>query len=238
MYQSQKIYVKPDMKMSTLINENPSLLLMLDFFEVDFAVGDKTIEKICNENNIKINVFLIICNLYNGFYPNKSDIKASEMDILQIIKFLKNSHRYYKKDQYPEVKSYIQQLYINQNKTDIGRIENFFNEYFEEVVAHLRYEDEIAFPYFSQLINDKCNSVSTGFSVNEYREHHSDIETKLSDLKTLLLKHISLKNDFTLRRKMLYSLFDLERDLYIHSAIEEMVLLPLVDEIETRTANG
>lgn len=238
MYQSQKIYVNPDMKMSTLINENPSLLLMLDFFEVDYAVGDRTIEKICKENKININVFLIICNLYNGFYPNKADIKTSEMDISQIIKFLKNSHKYYKKDQYPQIKNYIQQLYVNQNKTDIGRIESFFNEYFEEVVEHLRYEDEIAFPYFCRLINNECDSSTTKFSVNEYRIHHSDIETKLSDLKTLLLKHVSLKDDFTLRRKILYSLFELERDLNIHSTIEEMVLLPLVDEIETQRGNG
>lgn len=238
MYQSQKIYVNPNMKMSTLINENPPLLLMLDFFEVDYAVGDRTIEKICKENNININVFLVICNLYNGFYPNKSDIKTSDMDISLIIKFLKNSHKFYKKDRYPEIKNYIHQLYINQSKTDIGRIESFFNEYFEEVVEHLRYEDEIAFPYFCRLINSECDSSATKFSVNEYREHHSDIETKLSDLKTLLLKHVSLKDDFALRRKILYSLFELERDLNIHSTIEEMVLLPLVDEIETQRGNG
>jgi len=224
--------------MSTLINENPPLLLMLDFFEVDYAVGDRTIEKICKENNININVFLVICNLYNGFYPNKSDIKTSDMDISLIIKFLKNSHKFYKKDRYPEIKNYIHQLYINQSKTDIGRIESFFNEYFEEVVEHLRYEDEIAFPYFCRLINSECDSSATKFSVNEYREHHSDIETKLSDLKTLLLKHVSLKDDFALRRKILYSLFELERDLNIHSTIEEMVLLPLVDEIETQRGNG
>lgn len=238
MYQSQKIYVNPNMKMSTLINENPPLLLMLDFFEVDYAVGDRTIEKICKENNININVFLVICNLYNGFYPNKSDIKTSDMDISLIIKFLKNSHKFYKKDRYPEIKNYIHQLYINQSKIDIGRIESFFNEYFEEVVEHLRYEDEIAFPYFCRLINSECDSSATKFSVNEYREHHSDIETKLSDLKTLLLKHVSLKDDFALRRKILYSLFELERDLNIHSTIEEMVLLPLVDEIETQRGNG
>ncbi len=232
MYQTHKTYIKPSMRMSKLINENPTLLLMMEYFEIDYAVGDKTIERLCAENNVNMSVFLVISNLYNGFYPNAAEVSVDDLAVSPIINFLKNTHNFYKKDKYPEIQNYIQQLYHHQDKEDIAQIERFFNEYFDEVIEHLNYEDEVAFPYFCQLLKSNPDITQSKFSVREYREHHTDIETKLSDLKMLLLKHVSLKDDFTLRRRVLYRLFELERDLNIHSTIEEMVLLPLVDEIE------
>lgn len=237
MYQTHKTYIIPDMKMSELIIENPSLLLLLEHFEIDFAVKEKTIEQICFENKIPLSVFLVFGNLYNGFYPDEKEIAALE-DISSIIRFLKNSHRFYKHDKYPELKYFIHQLHQKHNTTDILMIEKFFNEYFEEVLEHLDYEESVAFPYICRLIEQGGIEQKNDFSANEYSDHHTDIETKLTDLKNLLLKHISLKNDFSLRRKFLFSLFELEFDLNIHSIIEEKILLPLVGKIETKPVNG
>lgn len=237
MYQTHKTYITPDMKMSDLIIENPKLLLLLEHFEIDFAVKDKSVEQLCSENKIDPSVFLVFGNLYNGFFPDKDEINALN-DISIIIRFLKNSHKFYKHDKYPELKYFIKQLHEKHNTEDILLIEKFFNEYFEEVLEHLDYEDSVAFPYICRLIEDGKFAGELNFSASEYSDHHSDIETKLTDLKNLLLKHISLKNDFSLRRKFLFSLFELEFDLNIHSLIEEKILLPLVGNIETEPANG
>jgi len=237
MYQTHKTYIKPDMKMSDLINENYSLLLFLEYLEIDFAVGDKTVFQLCKENNIDQSVFLVISNLYNGFYPNKDEIYLID-DISIIIKLLKNSHRFYKDDKYPEIKEYLIKLHDKHNTSDIILIEKFFNDYFEDVLEHLDYEEQIAFPYFCQLIEKENIQKTSKFSVREYKEHHSDIETKLADLKNLLLKHITIKNDLTIRRKFLYCLFELEFELKIHSMIEEMILLPLIAKVEKQRLNG
>jgi regulator of cell morphogenesis and NO signaling len=225
------------MKMADLIVENSKLLLLLEHFEIDFAVKDKTVEQLCNDNKIDLAVFLVFGNLYNGFFPDKNEINALE-DISTIIRFLKNSHRFYKHDKYPELKSFLVQLNERQNSEDILMIEKFFNDYFEEVLEHLDYEESIVFPYICRLIENGKIAKNLNFSANEYRDHHSDIETKLTDLKNLLLKHISLKNDFSLRRKFLFSLFELEFDLSVHSLIEDKILLPLVGKIEIEPANG
>jgi regulator of cell morphogenesis and NO signaling len=237
MYQTHKTYITPDMKMSDLITENSSLLLLLEHFEIDFAVNEKTIKQICTENKIDLSVFLVFGNLYNGFYPGKDEINALR-DISSIIRFLKNSHRFYKHDKYPELKQYLKQLHEKHNTEDIHLIEKFFNGYFEEVLEHLDYEESIVFPYIFRLIESGKIIEDNNFSANEYRDHHTDIETKLADLKNLLLKHISLKNDFSLRRKFLFSLFELEFDLNIHSLIEDKILLPLVARIEINPVNG
>lgn len=225
------------MRMSDLIAENSSLLLLLEHFEVDFAVQDKTVEQLCAENKIDLPVFLVFGNLYNGFYPDEKEIAALK-DISAIIRFLKNSHRFYKHDKYPELNYFIKQLHERHNTEDILLIEKFFNDYFKEVLEHLDYEESVVFPYICGLIEDGKIGQKNNFSANEYRDHHTDIETKLTDLKNLLLKHISLKNDFSLRRKFLFSLFELEFDLNIHSLIEDKILLPLVGRIEITTANG
>jgi regulator of cell morphogenesis and NO signaling len=217
--------------MSELINENCSLLLLLEHFEIDFSVSDKTVAQLCKENSVDLSVFIIIGNLYNGFYPSKEEINSIH-DISVIIKFLRNSHKYYKHDKYPEIQRYINKLHEEHNTEDIAMVEKFFMVYFNEVMEHMDYEDKIAFPYFCHLIGSDAFYTKSNFSVNEYREHHTDIETKLADLKNLLLKHIVIKGDLANRRKFLYSLFELEFDLGIHSSIEEKILLPLIEKVE------
>ena len=90
----------------------------------------------------------------------------------------------------------------------------------------------------ANCLGNDFNGSKSAFSVNEYREHHTDIETKLTDLKNLLLRHITIKDDLTIRRKFLYSLFELESDLQIHSQVEELILLPLVESIENGKHHG
>ncbi|MEZ4906350.1 MAG: hypothetical protein R2771_01600 [Saprospiraceae bacterium] len=111
-------------------------------------------------------------------------------------------------------------------------IEKFFNEYFDEVMDHLNYEEQVAFPYFSNICGHNIRKGDTSYSAEEYGSHHTDIEMKLADLKNLLLKHIKIAGDINIKRKFLYSLFELEYDLMIHSVIEERVLIPIVETIE------
>lgn len=239
MYQTKKTYVKPGMKMSDLIFENPSLLLMMEHFDINIVVRNKTVEQICNENQINREVFIAIANLYNGFTITGTK-NIDRRDTGSIILFLKNSHRYYLGEKIPEIRDCINGLYAKNNIPEIKLVGKFFDEYSQEVKEHLDYEDVVAFPYFSSLANDNeyQNLEDTKFSAEEYREHHTDIETKLGELRNLLLKHIPLKQDGSLRRKLLTSLFELENDLTIHSVVEESILIPLIKIIEKQKKVG
>ena len=66
-------------------------------------------------------------------------------------------------------------------------IGKFFDKYFMEVTEHLDYENDVVFPYVPNLNNlltrkNYDNAVSS-YSVTQYREHHDDIEEKLTDLR-------------------------------------------------------
>ncbi|KAF0153256.1 MAG: regulator of cell morphoproteinis and NO signaling [Ignavibacteria bacterium] len=227
-------YIKPEMKISSLVFENPNLLLLMEHLEIDFIVHEKTVKQLCAASNINEDLFILIANLYNGFQPTEQQ-NLTRDDMAAIIKFLKNSHNYYENEKYPEIRSYLEQLQIQNNSAEIKLIEKFFDEYFNEVKEHLHYENRVAFPYFNKLLKNEIGGKEEKlepYSVNEYQEHHSDIESKLNDLKALLLKHVPVENDRVIRRKIIKCLCELENDLNIHSIIEETILIPLVSQIE------
>jgi hypothetical protein len=143
MYQTHKTYIKPDMKMADIITENPSLMLLMEYFKIDDAINDKTIVQICKENQISLSVFLLFSNLYNGFYPIKEDINTIELDVSTIITFLKNSHLFYINDKlntkesvHTLIHEFSHVLTLNKNQ-----------------VKYIELKDEL---YISRLRN-KCN---------------------------------------------------------------------------------
>lgn len=218
--------------MADLIDGNPYLLLMLQHFNIDFRVSDRTVLQLCNQYGISEQLFISIANLYNGS-GIRGEQPFTKKDLLRVIDFLKSSHNYYRFDKYPQISTYIRQLQENHPEKELKLLEKFFNEYFTEVREHLDYEDEVAFPYFITLL-DREKSVHNQevYSSREYSDHHTDIELKLKDLKNLLLKYIKIDNDLDLRRKLFMSLYELEFDLYIHSLIEETILIPSGIDIE------
>lgn len=238
MYYTENLIVVSGMKMSDVIHKNPYFMLMLEHFGVELVVSEKTVNQICIENNININLFLSFANLFNGTKPFPSS-EYSFDDINNILKYLRNCHQYYLEETYPKIRSYIQQMRLLNNQTETEMVEKFFNEYFKEATEHLNYENNVVFPYTLNLYNHLKNNtvaVESDYSVIDYKDHHDDIEEKLTDLKNLLLKYLPQKNDQQIRRSLLFSLFELEYDLHIHSQIEETILIPLVEQME-RTLN-
>ncbi len=220
-----KTFIKCDMKVYDLIEENHTLLLMMQHFEMDFRVDDLTVRQLCEGRGISEKLFIAIANLYNGFKPKENPLKNIG-DVMATIKFLRNSHRYYREDKYPQISTYIHLLQERHPGKELVLLEQFFDEYFAEVMDHLDYEDNVAFPYFVKLIHSDKEEQKELYSAKEYSDHHTDIELKLKDLKNLLLKHINISYDLNLKRRLLFALFELEYDLYIHSLIEETILIP------------
>lgn len=227
--------IKPHRKVVEQIEENTTLLLMMQHFNIDFRFDEKTIQQISQETNISEKLLVAVANLYCGYKPKENPI-TSKKDVKDIIQFLKNSHNYYREEKYPEIIALIRMLQTRHKMKELDFLEFFFNKYFEEVKEHLEYEDNVAFPYFIH-IEEQLETRQIDYSSEKYKEHHTDIEIKLKDFKNLLLKHIHIKDDYAIRRKLLTAVFELEYDLYIHSLIEETILIPIGKMIE-KNKNG
>ena len=235
MVQSKKIFVLPEARMAELVSENPYLMLMLEHFGIGLLVHDKTVRQICNENHVSEALFLTFANLFNGFQPSDT-VTYSFTDLKTITLFLRNTHQYYLEEKYPQIRSYITQMFELNGQSAMLMVEKFFDEYFAEVKEHLHYEDQIVFTYVNNLFDcfekKQLACLPGNYSVSDYQEHHDNIEDKLEDLKNLLLKHLPLDNDQQIRRKLLFSLFELEYDLTIHTRIEDEIFIPLVEKME------
>lgn len=237
MHPPGKAYFRPNTIMLDLLNRNFALLLFLEHFGVDFHLGNQSVRQTCKDYKIEEAAFIAIGNLYNGILPGPEALSNID-SIDDIIRFLRSSHLFYKEDKYPEIMNYLAMLHENHKSKDVILLEQFFRDYFQEVLDHLAYEEEVAFPYFHSLVLPEAPVGKENYSSGEYKEHHTDIETKLEDLKNLMLKHIKIDGDLTIKRKFLNSLFGLEFDLKIHSMIEELILIPLVEKIEKGETNG
>lgn len=233
-------HITEDQKLSDIILANPRIMLLLEHFNLFVPIQEKTIRMICSENNLNANMFLTFANLYSGASSTSVEgFSFKETEV--ILTFLKNSHLYYTHEMYPLIHGIIKQMNeVNKHK-EMFLVEKFFNEYFHEVKEHLNYEDTTAFPYmknlYDHILKKKPLQKSTTYSIKEYKEHHDDIEEKLNDLKNLLIKYLPVENDQKLRRNLIFHLSELEFDLNIHARIEDMILIPLVEEMERLNSN-
>jgi regulator of cell morphogenesis and NO signaling len=224
-----------DSKMSELIMGNAYILLLIEHFGIQLPFQDKTINEVCEQNNINTELFLTFANLYNGI-KYKSQTSFHYKESYTIVGYLRNSHNYYSEEIYPSILRIIKDMHNANDFKEMELVEKFFIEYFNEVKEHLDYENNIVFPYiiklYEQIKHKKLPEYIINYSVKEYKEHHNDIEEKLNDFKNLLVKYLPLQNDQFFRRKLLFRLNELEFDLSIHSQIEDLILIPLVAEME------
>jgi regulator of cell morphogenesis and NO signaling len=232
--QNSPISLRPGMKLTGIINNHPPILLLLEHFGIDLQVGDKTLAHACQEKGIRTGLFIAVAQLFQGLEPGPDDFSTDDIEC--IIRFLKNCHHYYQLEKYPEILGYIRQLGTLNQQEGIHLLEPFFEEYFHEVKEHLSYEEMVAFPYITELLEGKRPQAGKkgkkAFSVLDYQEHHDDIQEKLNDIKNLLLSHLPIQQDQALRRKLMLSLLELEHDLFNHTRIEENILIPLVIQLE------
>lgn len=159
-------------------------------------------------------------------------MEFNSFEIKTILDYLKKSHDYFSNITLPNIEKNIDLLIKNNDKPEMLMVKQFFNNYKAEVLHHFAFENNTVFPYIINLLNDD-RSID-GFSINEYNEHHDDIEETLYELKRLLIQHLPPHDDIEIRRKILHDLSDLENDLNIHTKIENEIIIPLVEELENK----
>ena len=236
MFNTKKIYFTPDLKICEIIPDNPYMLLFFEHFGITLPVQDKTIETVCEEHEISLALVLTFANLFNGVRLDSAPTLSFD-DTKAIILYLKNSHEFYSDEIYPEILGIIEQMAEVNDSNEMSLVKKFFIDYFSEVNEHLDYENKVVFPYvldlYDQVKKGMYRKKKKEYSVVEYRDQHNDIEEKLDDLKKLLVKYLPQKDDRILRRKLLLNLFELDYDLKVHSEIEEHILIPLVEKMES-----
>ncbi len=220
-------------KIIDLIETNYHLLPVINRFGIKLGNKDRSLAKICASLNIDLDFFLVIINTFHdeAYFP-ETELKS--FSPLLICDYLEKTHLHYKNYVLPKLESLLAQL-IKSNKTDIHQldiIEHFYKKYKAELLLHIQEEEELVFPYISNLVNNKVNDKT--YSIHSFEKEHSNVDVKLNDLKNLIIKYIDPVYDNNICNEFLITLFRFEKDIIDHSRIEDKILFPQVLELEMK----
>lgn len=233
--------ITKDTKMADVIHMNYFSLSMLNRFGIELGFGDKTVYEVCSQKKVDPDFFLEIINAFvnKDYFPKKH---LQTFSVKLIADYLEKTHNYYHQVKVPEIENLIKDMVSScyTQKENIVLLENFFNEYKQELLNHTKREEEVVFPYaiaIEESYNNKkydsnIISLMETYSMDIFKHEHDNIEEKLFDLKNIIIKYLPQPKDSRLCNKLLFELFFLEQDINDHSRIEDKVLVPKIREME------
>lgn len=228
-------------KMAELIHADVNALSVLQRLNISLGVGDKTISGVCEENNVHPELFLYVIRLllYEELPGDVSDKKTL---LPHLISYLKLTHQYYLNNRLPLIEKYIETILSNEphRASDILLLQKFFNTYKKEFVIHLENEEMKVFPYVMTLYDmfdkNQCGSELyaqiSKYSISEFLKEHDNLDEKLNDLKNIIIKYLTpFDSDYEIHQ-ILILLSQLEKDVHQHAQLEDLLMVPVVVELE------
>lgn len=217
-------------KMADLVSLDFSFLGVVNRMGLNFGFGEATVEEVCREAGISPETFLLIAKVYSfeGYLPTSETLQRANLH--DIVKYLKMSHRYYTEVIVPELASALESMIIPCEPRQQKVIWTFFQDYKEELSKHFAYEENTVLPYVEAVLSHQGGRQ---FTIGEYEENHSNVQEKLDDLKSLIIKYMPHQCNQQEAYKALFYLYTLEDDLRKHTIIEDQILVPVVGRMES-----
>lgn len=215
------------MKMADLLKGNRKLLSLISRLGMELGVGEKSVDEICRREGVSTRLFLLLCTVSTCEHYAPAPTQFDKVDILELVHFLKASHKYYLQTQLPSLREKLSQM----GGSGVAVLEHFVQNYCNEVVNHYDYEEQTVFPYIEQLI---AGRQIEGYDITQFEKNHSNIDEKLSDLQNIIIKYLPTDSSFERRAGILEEVYNMEDDLVSHALIEDKILVPMVMQLEQR----
>ncbi|MDR3220364.1 MAG: hemerythrin domain-containing protein [Dysgonamonadaceae bacterium] len=214
--------------MSQLIGENYPALLVMSRFGIALGFGEKTIGDVCRENGVDVHTFLAIINLIaNG---NRIPLSfETNISIDSLIDYLHNSHDFFLNYRLPEIRKKLLKV-LNKDEDNLNKaVLGYFDKFVLEVNNHMMNENRKVFPYVKSLQKaENKNKCSLVFS-----KPHEQIEMRLTEFKNILIKYYPAQSTHEIN-DVLFDIFNCEKDLASHNAVEEYLFLPAIVDLENK----
>jgi regulator of cell morphogenesis and NO signaling len=214
--------------MSNLISENYSALLVMSRFDIALGFGEKSIGEVCRDNQVDTHTFLAIINLMvskNQIIP----ASGTEISVESLIDYLHKSHDYFLNYRLPEIREKLSKV-LNPGEGDLNKaVMEYFDKFVAEIKKHMLNEDKKVFPYVKSLLTAK-NKDKYPIS---FSKQHEQIETRLTEFKNILIKYYPAQSTNKIN-SVLFDIFNCEKDLASHNAVEEYLFLPAIEELESK----
>ena len=219
-------------KMSDLICDNYSLLMVMSRFGLSLGFGDKNVKDVCEAQGVDYRTFLAVANFISREPYAYSDGGADDFSLPALMDYLKRAHTYFLDFNLPAIRRKLIEAIDCSGTNDVAfLILKFYDEYAKEVRRHMEYENEAVFTYVDGLLQGR---LSDDYDIATFASHHNQIDLKLKELKNIIIKYYPEKGNNNLLNAVLFDIFNCEQDLASHCQVEDYLFVPAVAQTERR----
>lgn len=217
-------------KMSDLICENYKLLLVMSRFGLSLGFGDQTVQQVCERQGVHTDTFLTVVNFMEEECCMPEDYHKN-ISIDALIDYLRQAHSYFLDFNLPAIRrKLIDAIDCSQDNVAF-LILKFYDEYVNEVRAHMEYENDVVFKYVDALLKGG----DTGrYNIGVFVARHNQIQVKLTELKNIIVKYYPAKTNNNLLNSVLFDIYSCEKELSSHCRVEDYLFVPLIVEFENK----
>ena len=226
-------------KLCDVIIIEPTVISVLNRFNIFLGVGDKSVEQICAEKNLDAEFFLTILNTYinEEYFPEKL---LMSFNASLIVGYLTKTNKYYQQFQIPNIERHFN-LLIERSQDDnnnLSLLRKFFLEVKTELLGRIAEDSNTWFKEILEL--EKSTSLDTKgeIPVSMPVQVTDSIEDKLGDLESMFIKHLTGSYDSNLCLAVLYAIQSLKKDIIQNDRIRNRILMPLYNFLLSKKSNG
>lgn len=223
-------------KMSALISDNYSLLMVMSRFGLSLGFGDRTVAEVCEEQGVHCPTFLTVANFISNPQRKEEEYDGKGYSLPALLNYLKQAHTYYLDFSLPSIRRKLIDT-IDCSGTDeiASLILKLFDEYVREVRRHMEFENRSVFTYIEALLDGK---VSDTYDIATFASKHNQVNSKLTELKRIIVKYYPGKENYNLLNAVLFDIYNCEHDLTTHCDVEDCLLVPAVSALEKQLLQG
>ena len=224
--------VTPDTKLCEVIVDEPSVVPVINRFDIVLGVGDRTIKSICKEKGIDTSFFITILNAFTheSFFLENVTGAFNAGDVVDYLRKTNNS---YLRNQLPNIERHFAALISrSDSNNNLPLLFNFYREVKTEIERRIDSDNQ----WFDAIISAEQSNSEVSVAGNAVQAESDSIEDKLSDLINMFVIHLRGDYDRNLCHAVLFAVISLEKDIRQNNRIRNRVLRPLVDALNSRNS--
>ena len=199
--------VTPDTKLCEVIVDEPSVVPVINRFDIVLGVGDRTIKSICKEKGIDTSFFITILNafIHESFFLKNVTGAFNAGDVVDYLRKTNNS---YLRNQLPNIERHFAALISrSDSNNNLPLLFNFYREVKTEIERRIDSDNQ----WFDAIISAEQSNSEVSVAGNAVQAESDSIEDKLSDLINMFVIHLRGDYDRNLCHAVLFAVISLER---------------------------
>lgn len=235
-----------DMKLKDIALSNPAARQTLDDAGLDYCCGgSKSLYEACLQGAVSAEEILKRLG-DNSKNIGPDDVNWMAAPLSELTRHIRDKHHHYVRESLPRVQAMLEKVVARHgaNHPEVAHIRGLFVEVGNEMLTHMRKEEQVLFPYIDAV--DAAANAHTSVEPPFFRTVKNPIHSMMKehDAAGELVKQIrSLSGSYTppvgactTFRALYQSLKEFDADLHQHVHLENNVLFPRAVEAEATVA--